>query len=78
MINYYLRPDGTQVKVDGDNQTITNVVNKTDQKILGHFTSTDYYNRVSEDAINLNWPISNETDFNTAKVFVLDYLTNNA
>ena len=78
MINYYLRPDGTQVKVDGDNQTISNVVNKEDQKIIGHFTGTDYYNRVSTDAVNLNWPLSNETDFNTAKTFVLDYLTNNA
>ena len=33
MITYYLRPDGTQVKIDSDNQTVSNIVNKNDQKI---------------------------------------------
>jgi len=74
MINYYLRPDGTQVKIDSEVKTVTNVVNKDDQKIIGHFVGESYFNRISTDAVNLNWPESNETDFNTSKSIVLAYL----
>jgi len=75
MITYYLRPDGTQVKIDSDNQTVSNIVNKNDQKIIGHFIGVDYYNRISTDAVNLNWPTSSVTDFDSAKIEVLNYLT---
>lgn len=75
MINYYLRPDGTQVKVDSDNKTITNIVNKDNQKIIGHFTGTDYYNRVSTDAVNLNWPLSDQSAYEASRDIVLQYLS---
>jgi hypothetical protein len=74
MINYYLRPDQTQVKIDSDAKTITNIVNKSDQKIIGHFIGDAYYTRVSTDAVSLGWSTSNETDYNTAKISVLTYL----
>ena len=74
MITYSLRPDGTQVKLDSEVKTITNVVNKGDQKILGHMINPNYYNMVSADAVN--WPESNETDFNASKTEVLTYLSN--
>jgi hypothetical protein len=74
MITYRLRPDGTQVKLDSDAKTITNVVNKSDQKILGYMTNPNYYNMVSIDAEN--WPELSEADYNAAKTEVLTYLSN--
>jgi len=74
MITYRLRPDSTQVKLDSELKTITNVVNKDDQKILGHMIGEEYYNRVATDAVN--WPESTEEDFNTSKTTVLTYLSN--
>ena len=76
MINYYLRPDQTQVKIDNNAKTITNIVNKSDQKIIGHFIGETYYTRVSTDAVSLGWSTSNETNYNTAKTSVLNYLNN--
>lgn len=74
MITYRLRPDATQVRLDSDAKTITNVVNKGDQKILGHMINPNYYNMVSADAVN--WPESTEADYNAAKTEVLTYLSN--
>lgn len=74
MITYRLRPDATQVKLDSELKTVTNVVNKTDQKILGHMTNEEYYNRVAADAAS--WPESTEADYNTSKTEVLTYLSN--
>lgn len=74
MITYRLRPDATQVKLDSDIKAITNVVNKDDQKILGHMINEEYYDRVAADAVN--WPESTEADYNTSKTEVLTYLSN--
>ena len=75
MINYYLRPDGAMIKIDGNNQTVTNIVNTNNQKTVSYLTgNADYYNRISEDAVKLNWPLSTELDFNNIKTEVLNYL----
>lgn len=74
MITYRLRPDATQVKLDSELKTVTNVVNKVDQKILGHMINEEYYNRVAADAES--WPESTEVDYNTSKIEVLTYLSN--
>jgi hypothetical protein len=63
------------VKIDGDNQTVTNIVNINNQKTVSYLTgNADYYNRISEDAVKLNWPLSTELDFNNIKTEVLNYL----
>jgi hypothetical protein len=74
MITYRLRPDGIPVKLDSEAKTVVNVVNKTDQKILGYMTSADYYTKVAADA--LNWPETTEEIYNTAKTEVLTSLNN--
>ena len=75
MINYYLRPDGAIIKINEDNQTVAIIVNTNNQKIASHTTGNpDYYNRISTDAVNLNWPLSTELDFNNNKTEVLNYL----
>ena len=75
MINYYLRPDQTQVKIDSDLKTVTNIVNKANQKIIGHFTEESYYIRIAADATT--WSESNEVAYNDAKTVVLTYLSSN-
>jgi hypothetical protein len=75
MINYYLRSDGAITKIDGDNQNVTTIVNTNNQKIISYITeNTNYYNRISEDVVKLNWPLSTELDFNNNKTEVLNYL----
>jgi hypothetical protein len=74
MITYRLRPDGTQVKLDSEAKIIINVVNKDDQKIIGHMINPNYYNMVSADAVN--WPELAEADYNASKIEVLTYLSN--
>ncbi len=64
MIIYKLRPDTIPVRIDTDAKTITNVVNKPNEKILGFMTSEDYYTRFSTDAEN--WPSITEEEFNIA------------
>jgi hypothetical protein len=76
MINYYIRPDGAIIKINGNNQTVINVVNNNNQKIISYITgNSDYYNKISTDAINLNWPTSTQLDFNNSKTEVLNYLS---
>lgn len=75
MINYYLRPDGAIIKINEDNQTVAIIVNTNNQKIISYLTgNADYYNRISTDAVKLNWPLSTELDFNNNKTEVLNYL----
>ena len=42
MIIYKQRPDTIPVRIDTVAKTVTNVVNKPDQKILGFMNSEDY------------------------------------
>ena len=75
MINYYIRPDGAIIKINGNDQTVINVVNNNNQKIISFITGNpDYYNKISADAISLNWPLSTQLDFDNNKTEVLNYL----
>jgi hypothetical protein len=76
MITYRLRPDSTQVKLDSDTKTIINISNRDDQKMLGHMTNEEYYNRVAIDAVN--WPELTEAAFNASKAEVLAVLNASA
>jgi hypothetical protein len=69
MITYKLRPDTIPVRIDSDAKTVTNVVNKPDQKILGFMSNEDYYTRFAADAES--WPSITEEEFNTAKSAVI-------
>jgi hypothetical protein len=76
MINYYLRPDGAIIKINGNDQTVINVINEDNRKIISYFTNNlDYYTRMSADAISLNWPLSTQLDFDNNKTEVLNYLS---
>jgi len=73
MITYKLRPDSIPVRIDSEAKTITNVVNKPDQKILGFMTNEEYYtNYVSGTE---SWPSITEEEFNTAKAEVLSIIS---
>jgi hypothetical protein len=74
MITYKQRPDTIPIRIDSDAKTITNVVNKPDQKILGFMTNEAYYTQVAADAEA--WPSITEEEFNTAKAEVLAALSN--
>ena len=71
---YKLRPDSTPVRIDSDAKTVTNVVNKPDQKIMGFMTSEEYYLNFLVAAEP--WPVITEEEFNTAKTEVLAALSN--
>jgi hypothetical protein len=73
MITYKLRPDTIPVRIDTEAKTITNVVNKPDQKILGFMTNEDYYSKYVADAGS--WPLITEEEFNTAKAEVIAALS---
>jgi len=73
MITYKQRPDSIPVRIDSDAKTVTNVVNKTDQKILGFMSNEDYYTRFAADAEA--WPSITEEEFNTAKAAVVTALS---
>ena len=73
MITYKLRPDTIPVRIDSDAKTVTNVVNKPTEKILGFMTNVDYYTRFAADAES--WPSITEEEFNTAKSAVLAALS---
>jgi hypothetical protein len=73
MIIYKLRPDTIPVRIDTDAKTVTNVVNKPTEKILGFMTSEIYYTRFAADAEN--WPSITEEEFNTAKAEVVAILS---
>ena len=64
MINYKLRPGEIPIRIDNDAKTVTNVVNKPTEKILGFMTSEEYYIKVSADAES--WPDITEEEFNIA------------
>lgn len=68
MITYKLRPDSVPVRIDSETKTITNVVNKPDQKIIGYMTNEQYFAKLSEDSVN--WPSTTEEEFNEAKAAV--------
>ena len=69
MIIYKLRPDSIPVRIDTEAKTITNVVNKPTEKILGFMTNEEYYTRYVASAEE--WPHTTEEIFNTAKAEVL-------
>jgi hypothetical protein len=73
MIIYKLRPDSIPVRIDTDAKTITNVVNKPTEKILGFMTNEEYYARYVAGAEE--WPLTTEEIFNTAKSEVLAALS---
>ena len=73
MITYKQRPDTIPVRIDSDAKTVTNVVNKPTEKILGFMTNEDYYTRFTADAEA--WPSITEEEFNTAKSAVLAALS---
>ena len=73
MITYKLRPDTIPVRIDSEAKTITNVVNKPNEKILGFMTNPSYFNKFVADAEV--WPSITEEEFNTAKAAVLSALS---
>lgn len=73
MITYKLRPDTIPVRIDSEAKTITNVVNKPDQKILGYMSNEVYYANFIVNAAT--WPDITEAEFNAAKVEVLAALS---
>ena len=73
MIIYKLRPDSIPVRIDTEAKTITNVVNKPTEKILGFMTNEEYYTRYVSGAEE--WPLITEEEFNTAKSAVLAALS---
>jgi hypothetical protein len=73
MMTYKLRPGEIPIRIDNEAKTVTNVVNKPNEKILGFMTNEDYYTKVSIDAEN--WPSITEEQFNTAKSEVLAALS---
>lgn len=73
MIIYKQRPDTIPVRIDTVAKTVTNVVNKPTEKILGFMTNEDYYTKFTADAEN--WPNITEEQFNTAKSEVLAALS---
>ena len=73
MITYKQRPDSIPVRIDTDAKTVTNVVNKPTEKILGFMTNEDYYTRFAADAEA--WPSITEEEFNTAKAAVVAALS---
>jgi hypothetical protein len=70
MIKYYLRNDGVYAKVDESNQTITNVMNLNDKKLLAHFTDPGYYKMIVETQIT-EWNVSDESTYETNKSQVI-------
>ena len=70
MIKYYLRNDGVYAKVDESNQTITNVMNLIDKKLLAHFTDPAYYKMIIETQIS-GWGVSDEITYETNKSQVI-------
>ena len=70
MVKYYLRNDGVYAKVDESNQTITNVMNLIDKKLLAHFTDPAYYKMIIETQIS-GWDVSDESTYETNKSQVL-------
>ena len=76
MINYYIRPDGAIIKINGNDQTLINVINENNRKVINYIADNpDYYTRISADAISLNWPLSTQLDFDNNKTEVLNYLS---
>ena len=73
MITYKLRPDSIPVRIDSVSKTITNVVNKPDQKILGFMTNEVYYTNYIAGAES--WPSITEEEFNAAKSEVMTALS---
>ena len=73
MIIYKQRPDTIPVRIDTVAKTITNVVNKPNEKILGYMTNETYYAKFTADAEN--WPSITEEEFNTAKSEVIAALS---
>lgn len=73
MIIYKQRPDTIPVRIDTVAKTVTNVVNKPNEKILGFMTNEDYYTRFTADAEN--WPSITEEEFNAAKAEVITALS---
>jgi hypothetical protein len=74
MIKYYLRNDGVYAKVDESNQTITNVMNLSDKKLLAHFTDPGYYKMIVETQIS-GWDVSDESAYETNREQVANSLS---
>ena len=73
MITYKQRPDSIPVRLDSEAKTVTNVVNKADQKILGYMTNEEYYTNFATTAEA--WPDITEEEFNAAKAELLATLS---
>lgn len=74
MLTYKLRPDTIPIRIDSVAKTITNVVNKPGQKILGFMTDEEYYNKFLIESES--WPSITEEEFNIAKAEVIAVLVN--
>ena len=74
MIRYYLRPPSVYVKIDTEKINVTNVINSSDQKLIGEFSEPNYVNQIIADSAK--WATSDELSFNTQKTEVLSYLSN--
>ena len=73
MIIYKQRPDTIPVRIDTVAKTVTNVVNKPNEKILGFMTNEEYYTRFAADAEN--WPSITEEEFESAKAAVVEIIS---
>lgn len=74
MISYYLRPQSVYVKIDTEKINVTNVINSSDQKLIGEFSGQDYVNQIIADSSK--WATTDESSFNTQKAEVLSFLSN--
>jgi len=74
MISYYLRPPSVYVKIDTEKINVTNVINSSDQKLIGEFSGQDYVNQIIADSAK--WATTDESSFNTQKAEVLSFLSN--
>lgn len=74
MINYFIRPGGAYVKIETDIEAVSLVLNIPTQKTLSFISNNpDYYNATV--SASTDWPISDQTTFDTNKTEVLNYLT---
>lgn len=75
MINYFIRPGGAYVKINTSTQDVDLVLNVSTQKTLSVITNNpDYYN--STVSASVNWTISDQTTYDSARANVLQELSN--
>ena len=73
MINYFTRPGGAFIKIDTDTEIVNLVLNMPTQKTLSVISNNpDYYNNAISSSAD--WPVSDQTTFDTNRTEVLNYI----